>query len=137
MGNSGRTGRYSEDAVSTRCGFFRLFLFFLRFRYLLVFGFVHQTEKFFFVLCVDQALAEIVVHQQDAQAPQNVQMDIVLRVRRGDQEEQFGRFAVQGVKVHAVADDDHGKARAFDRFGFRVGNGDPLANSCGTDGFTL
>ena len=99
MGNSGRTGRYSEDAVSTRCGFFRLFLFFSVSATFLFSASSTQTEKFFFVLCVDQALAEIVVHQQDAQTPQNVQMDIVLRVRRGDQEEQFGRFAVQGVKV--------------------------------------
>ena len=59
-------------------------------------------------------------------------MNVVLCVRRGDQENQMSRHTVQRFKFHAVPDNHSGQPRFADCGAFSVGNGNSASNACGT-----
>ncbi len=90
---------------------------------------VHDLKKFVHCLRILQILCKFFIHEQHGQLAQHVEMDVVFRVRRGDQKDQMDRLSVQRVKVHSIWNDHGCKSRFYDCVALAVRDGDPFPDS--------
>ena len=106
MGDAGWAGGDGEKAREFRP------VFLLRFLQLFAFGFVDDFEEGLFALRGEEVVLKVFVHQEIGEAREDVEVDVVLGVGRGDQKEQLDGFAIQGGVIDAVFD-DHGRQGGF------------------------
>ena len=133
VGDAGGTGSDRQHLVPFG-GFFRGRGFFRRlffpgfFRELLFFCLADQFIEGIHTVHSHDPVDEIRIHEQGGQTAEHIQMHIVLGIRCGDQEEQFGRLSVQGIEFHPVTAAHKGQPRTGDRCRLGMRNGYPFPN---------
>ena len=135
MGDARRAGRDGEDldVVAGRfflggctvafCG-----LSLRRFE-LAIFLEVDEVQELFFRLGGNQSFLEVRVHDHHGELLQDLDVCIVGGIRSGDHEEQAGRVAVHGLKVHAFRHRHSGEACFLDASALGVRRCDAVAEA--------
>ena len=111
-----------------RGGFFCGLIFPGFFRELLFFRFADQVIQPIHTVHGHDPVDEIRIHEQGGEAAEHIQVHIVPGIRCGDQEEQSGRLAVQGIEFHPVGAAHKGQSRTGDGCCLGMGDGHPFAH---------
>ena len=120
VGDTRRAGRDGEDldVVACRCSIDGFALrgcgFCLRRFELAIFLEVDEVQELFLRLGGDQGFLEVRVHDHHGELLQDLDVRVVGGIRCRDHEEQAGRFAIHGLKVHARRHRHGGEACFFD-----------------------
>ena len=93
---------------------------------------VNDLQKFLRRPGITQTLGKFRIHQHHRQLAQHIQMHVILRVRRRDQEEQSCRFLIQRFKIHTVLHHHCRKPGTVDCIPLSMRDGDALSDPCGT-----
>ena len=135
MCDSSRTGRNSKNLkvpgrvlICIRQAFVDITLLLIRL--------INDLQELIHTCCVSKIVCEVLIHQKYRQLTQDIQMHVVLCIRRRDQEHQCDRPAVQGVKLHPVLYDHGCQTRFCHRVTFSVGDRNSFSDSCSTLFFT-
>ena len=134
MGDTGGAGCDGQDFISA--GFSGLFHLGDFFRQLGYFELVYDIQELFLGLRGAERLGEIIIHQQDGQTGENLQMYVVFGVGSSDQEYQVDRLTVQGVIIDTIGNSHGCQAGGCDRVCLGVRDGDTVTDTGGILCFT-
>ena len=91
---------------------------------------VDEVQELFLCFGGNQSFLEVRVHDHHGELLQDLDMCIVGGIRSGDHEEQAGRIAVHGLKIHALRHGHGSEAGFFDAFALGMRRGDAVAETC-------
>ena len=135
VGDARRAGRDGEDLDVVAGRFFLggctvAFCYFSLRRFeLAIFLEVDEVQELLFRLGGDQGFLEVRVHDHHGELLQDLDVCIVGGIRSGDHEEQAGRVAVHGLKVHAFRHRHSGEACFLDARALGVRRCDAVAEA--------